>query len=104
MTRLKQAWLALTGRLEVERVPVPGKAMVREIYRVDWTVRHFGFRSSFTTDHCAYFEACTDAHKTGHRVTAIKALKTNDGYYLPVQRLNPIEVEGKPKIAKGKRK
>jgi hypothetical protein len=102
MTRLKQAWLALTKGLDI--ICVPGKAMVREVYRTEWKEYRLGPHGVGSRDRVAYFESCADAHATGRRVTAVKVLRTNDGDFLPPNELRRVTVEPKPKIAKGKRK
>ena len=101
MSRLSDAWAALCGRLPVREVP--GRAMTCEVYRVSWLKSYPGVHGAYSHRMTAYYGTCVEAHATGHKVEAVRALRTDEGYYLPVGELRAITVQPKPKRAKGAR-
>lgn len=95
MTRLKQAWLALCGKLEPEvrvvRAPVLGEPHIVHLYKV-WRV----------LDPSLYFTTCEQAMEKYGSTEKVKALSVGGEYF--VGNFERVVPEPKPKIAKGKRK
>lgn len=117
MTRLKQAWLALCGKLEpvVKEVPVPfdqyvyGAAEEVEIYVAEdpkARIRAYCLGPIKLADwHGRGFLTCSQAlaECQGANVSAVKLWKIAGNYYNS-PNLRAITVQPKPKVAKGKRK
>lgn len=102
MSRLKQAWLALCGKLPEARevrVPVIGAAHVVPVY---CATRHDGLGGK----HCSYYLTCEQAHseRPGCEVSRVEAIKIGDRYFGGRWGLDAIIVHSKPKVAKGKRR
>jgi hypothetical protein len=114
MTRLKQAWLALCGKLEpevrIERVPVVGEASLAKAYVV--YVPDKGGAAMRTAEggilwykrDPRYFATCEQAHREhpDESVHMVSVVKVGNACFV-AKDLKPIEFQPKPKIAKGKR-
>ena len=104
--RLKQAWLALCGKLEREVRYVPNPAEWRNFYRAAW-VRSRAGKSGVIRDTVEeYFHTCEQAHAThpGIAITTVIGFEIDGRTFIAPGAVTPIEVEPKPKVAKGKRK
>lgn len=108
MNRIKQAWLALTGRLEPEVVPGP-PVNVEDVtlykvdcspYALDAVCRSLDLWKAMNTYHlsCEAAFAATGGAELLH-VEAEKAVRVGSRYF---RALSEIEVEPKPKRPKGK--
>jgi hypothetical protein len=102
MNRLKQAWLALCGKLEPVRVEVPvpviGPAHLAPIY---CATTHNGLGGKGYT----FYLTCEQAHlgHPGCEVSKTEAIKIGDRYFGGRRGLGEIKVQPKPKVAKGKK-
>jgi hypothetical protein len=106
MTRLKQAWLALCGRLEPTIRYVPNPAEWRNYYKAEWTSVTFGKSGPIKRTHAEYFQSCQQAHEfnPGVAVTVVIGFEIDGKHYIAPGAVKPIEVQPKPKITKGARK
>jgi hypothetical protein len=94
MTRLKQAWLALCGKLvpevRIERVPVLGEPHIVHLYLVRRLV-----------ERDVYFTTCEQAMEKHYSAEKVMAVVVGGEHF--VGHLERVTVEPKPKIAKGKK-
>lgn len=96
MNRLKQAWLALCGKLEPEEVRVLdilGPASVVNAYRVDVS-------SPIGIIRRLYFLTCEQAHGawSGCEVRKVEVIKADGRYFSGRYGLDEIVVQPKAKI------
>lgn len=109
MTRLKQAWLALWGKLEpevrevVKEVTLLGTPEQVTLYEVIPNCYSMGSMTHYAAE--AYFLTCEQAHKEkpGQRVVARTYWRIGDVYFGGLQ-VKPVVVQPKPKVSKGKNK
>ena len=124
MTRLKQAWLALCGKLEPERVevekrvevegPIYGEAQETEVYRAvdpkySMRIRAYAYgglpvsSSAVAEWHGRYFTTCEQAFREcpGAEVVSEKVWRIGTQLYKR-PTLAGITVQPKPKRPKGK--
>jgi hypothetical protein len=111
MTRLKQAWLALCGKLEpeVREVEVvreqmilgtPEEVTLYEVIKREHRVYSCGYDSVI-----ARYLTCEQAHaEHPSRIVQAKRYWRIGSTYLSGLRVEHVTVEPKPKIAKGKRR
>ena len=107
--RIKQAWLALCGRLKpevrevVREVPVPGEAVRVKLYHAAYEVRYWMEEKPAPKWNGNIYLTCEQAHSEcpGAKVTAHEAIKVGDVYFSGYTVNN---VQPKPKITKGVRK
>lgn len=103
MTRLKQAWLALCGKLEpevrYERIPVFGDAILASVFRA---TRHDGLGGR----RHRFFQTCEQAHADmpGCEVVRMEAIKADGRYFSGSYGLSEINIQPKPKVAKGSKR
>jgi hypothetical protein len=107
MTRLKKAWLALCGELEPREVF--SDCVVVKAYRItDWNYHFGGGMVRSYPGARRYYETCTQAYATepGRRVDEVNVLKAGGQLFVLSDKawMREIQLQPKPKIAKGKRK
>lgn len=111
MTRLKQAWLALCGKLEPEvrevKVEIPTTILgtPEEVVLYEVVIpRRGSYGITYEVAECRYL-TCEQAHAEhpGSRVVQKSYWRIGDVYLRGLQ-VERVEVQPKPKIAKGKRK
>jgi hypothetical protein len=108
MNRLKQAWLALCGKLEpevrevVKEVTLLGTPEQVTLYEVIKSRDMMGYTIETTM---ARFLACEQAHAEypGQVVRAKPYYRIGDVYLTGLQ-VEPVYVQPKPKVAKGKKR
>jgi hypothetical protein len=114
MTRLKQAWLALCGKLEpeVREVEVAGRPVNVEpatLYRVDCeysSISRMVYDKKASELHGTHHLSCEAAFAAIEgisflHVESVQALRVGEMYF---RKGSELPMAAKPKIAKGKRK
>jgi len=129
MNRFCKAWLALTGRLEpevrvecsiptvktvVETEYVYGEPEEVEVFKAEDPRAGFfrgaivigeSFETKAASWHGRYFASCEQAFAEcpGARVNSVTIYRIDGKYFERFEKLKPIKLQPKPKVAKGRK-